>query len=375
MKMNVTMQQVARAAKVSCATVSLALRGKPQIPEDTRLRVCRIARKLGYTPNPLVSALMATRRCKRVQFQATLAFLTGHASRDGWRRFTPAYAALFDGASARARELGYAVEDFWLRDPEINPARLQQILLTRGIHGVILAPQPLEEASLPALDWSDFSILAIGYSIRRPEFHRISHDYFHGMMLVLSRCRTKGYRRIGLYLDRRVSTVTFNLWYAAYLAEQRTSPDAEAIEPLIVEGPNDATLRSWLSQQRPDCLVCLDPWRLEQNGLIPRGFPTASLNVDESPRPIPGVSRDFGVIGAAAVDRIVSLVQYNDRGIPARPQTILLQGLWVHDDLLIPNRHTQQTATHKRFNKKRVSGRSSRPRRNNRLSASSLMTR
>lgn len=59
-----------------------------------------------------------------------------------------------------------------------------------------------------------------------------------------------------------------------------------------------------------------------------------SLNVDEAPHPMPGVSRDFEVIGEAAVDRVVSLLQHNQRGVPKRPRTLLIEGLWSHDELL-----------------------------------------
>jgi hypothetical protein len=40
------------------------------------------------------------------------------------------------------------------------------------------------------------------------------------------------------------------------------------------------------------------------------------------------------VIGEAAVDRVVSLMQHNQRGIPPRPQTILIEGLWANEELL-----------------------------------------
>jgi len=334
--MKVTMEQIAQAAGVSRATVSLALRDKPQIPAETRRRVHREAQRLGYKPNPLVSALMSTRRRGRARFQATITFLTGHATEDGWRSFTPAYGELFDGARNRAQELGYELETLWWRAPGMTAARLQRVLRARGIHAILIAPQPLEDARVPELDWKTFSVLAVGYSVLEPEFHRISHDYFHGMSMALARCRARGYRRIGLFLDRRVSAVTFNLWHAAYLVEQRTTPGAERIDPLIAEGLEDPALADWLRRSHPDCLVCLNPWRLEDAGLLPRGFPTASLNIDESPRSMPGVSRDFGVIGATAVDRLVSLVQHNDRGIPKHPQTILMEGLWTHDELLPP---------------------------------------
>jgi len=332
--MKVTMEEVAAAAKVCRATVSLALRGRPGIPEATCRRVRQAAKKLGYTANPLVSALMATRRRGRARFQATLAPFTGHATREGWRRFTPAYGELFAGARSRAREIGYAIEDFWLHEPRLGPERLKQILKTRGIHGIIVAPMPIKDAVLPEFDWTDFSVLAVGYSVRTPEFHRISHDYFHGMKMALAHCRAKGYRRIGLFLDRHVSSVRFDLWHAAYLAEQRAAPGAERIEPLLAEDLDDPAIVPWLRDERPDCLVCLDPWRLEELGHLPKGFPAVSLNIDEAPRPMPGVSRDFEVIGEAAVDRVVSLMQHNQRGIPPRPQTILIEGLWANEELL-----------------------------------------
>ena len=43
---------VARAAGVSTATVSRALRGLPNVTEATRDRVRRVAEELGYAPLP-----------------------------------------------------------------------------------------------------------------------------------------------------------------------------------------------------------------------------------------------------------------------------------------------------------------------------------
>ncbi len=46
-----TMQQIAEAAKVSCATVSRCLSGREGVGEKTRERVLRICRDMGYSPN------------------------------------------------------------------------------------------------------------------------------------------------------------------------------------------------------------------------------------------------------------------------------------------------------------------------------------
>lgn len=221
-----------------------------------------------------------------------------------------------------------------MHQPKVSPERLKSILQARSIHGILLAPLTIENATLPAFDWSSFSVLAVGYSVREPEFHRISHDYFHGMTLALNHARSKGYRRIGLFLDRRVSRVLFNLWHAAYLAEQKTAQDAEPVEPLLAESWDDPSIGPWLRSQRPDAVVCLDPWSLKNLGRVPRDVALIALNTDEAPEPFPGVSRDFGLIGESSIDRMVSLLQHNVRGAPMRPQTVLIEGLWINDELL-----------------------------------------
>jgi hypothetical protein len=55
----------ARAAGVSIATASLALRNQPKFPMETAARVRHAAAELGYQPHPSVSALMAHIRAGR----------------------------------------------------------------------------------------------------------------------------------------------------------------------------------------------------------------------------------------------------------------------------------------------------------------------
>ena len=58
-KKPVTIKDIARQLDVSHTTVSLALRNHPSLPAATRARIQKLARELGYRPNPLVHALMA----------------------------------------------------------------------------------------------------------------------------------------------------------------------------------------------------------------------------------------------------------------------------------------------------------------------------
>jgi len=52
-----TIQDVAKRADVTAAAVSFALNGRPGVSEETRRRVVRIAREIGYRPNRAARAL------------------------------------------------------------------------------------------------------------------------------------------------------------------------------------------------------------------------------------------------------------------------------------------------------------------------------
>jgi LacI family transcriptional regulator len=75
----VTIRDVARVAGVSVATASKGLNGKGRMRPDTRERIVRSARDLGFRPNRNASSLASGRT-----------FTVGLLTRDGYGRFTPA---------------------------------------------------------------------------------------------------------------------------------------------------------------------------------------------------------------------------------------------------------------------------------------------
>jgi len=82
----ITMKQIATQAGVSQAAVSLSLANHPRISALTRARVQAVARRLGYQPNPYVSALMRSRRRGRpISDRPVLAIVCAYLTRDGWR--------------------------------------------------------------------------------------------------------------------------------------------------------------------------------------------------------------------------------------------------------------------------------------------------
>lgn len=88
-----TIEDVARLAEVSVATVSRALRGLPNVAESTRERVASAAASLKYRPDP-AAARLAARRTKTVT--------VGVPSVSGWY-----FSTVVAGAEAVCNEAGY----------------------------------------------------------------------------------------------------------------------------------------------------------------------------------------------------------------------------------------------------------------------------
>src|SRR5256885_16225015 len=97
-----TLREIARRAGVSHTTISLSLRNHPSIPERTRVRLRRLADRLGYRSNVLVSALMSQVRSKQQKSAPeVVGFLTGGPAGDAWKHH-PARAGFLPRGPPRA---------------------------------------------------------------------------------------------------------------------------------------------------------------------------------------------------------------------------------------------------------------------------------
>ena len=124
MSIHVTMRKVAEQAGVTQATVSMCLANNPRIPVATRERIRAVAAKLGYQPNPYVSALMRVRRQGRPHHdKPVIALINGLETAAAWRDSTAGTVRqMREGAIARAAELGYRaeLETRSARDPRVR---------------------------------------------------------------------------------------------------------------------------------------------------------------------------------------------------------------------------------------------------------------
>lgn len=334
---------LAALAGVCQTTVSLALRGDPSIPAATRERIRRLAAKAGYRPDPRVAGLMARiRRGRDRAARDCIALLVDAADREGWldRDYV---RRQHEGMAARAAELGFRTEPFFLRAPGMTPARLDRILHARGIRALVLAGPKRAELDLSALRWHDRACVTISYTWDDPAVDRVSSHHRHNMDVVLGELEARGHRRIGLSLQPHELTAVDRNWLSGLLVMQHRLPAARRL-PVFVgrhEPADFPAFAAWMRKWRPDALVTLSGWeetwlrRLELR--TPEDLGHACVNRPEDSR-VAGIEEDHALVGATAIELLVAQLQRNDYGLPARPRLTLIHGAWREGETLRPAR-------------------------------------
>jgi DNA-binding LacI/PurR family transcriptional regulator len=333
MEKHVTLRDIAKVTGVHFTTVGLALRNDPHVNAATAARVQETARRLGYTPNAMLSALSAYRRGRDRRFAGVLAYVLNYN------------AALYEGNVAEetlrqafdvyARSQGFSVEVFQVTDPEMNGRQLSRILRTRGIQGVLLPPRLPTPGPISALDWSQLSTVAVGYSITNVAAHRVTIHHAFNMRLCLRQLRARGYRRIGLVLHADFSERSLGIMLGAYLAEQYSQPAAHHVPPLYAQAVTKQALSRWLKTQRVDCVVLpghpldVHDWIKELGYAVPDEMGIALISRFGQSDHIAGIDEQNDLLGVAAGKCLVSLLQHNELGLPEYPLYTMVEGRWV----------------------------------------------
>lgn len=334
-----TLRDVARLAECHYSTVSLALRNHPRIRPETRTRVQDAARQLGYEPDAMLAALAAYRNTRApLTEHPSIAWLTNHHTREGWRHYTPCNIDYFDGASARARERGYKLEHFWLAQPGMTGRRMAEILRTRGVMGILLPPQ--ERMCAIDFDWESFATVTFGHTLLRPRLHLVANHEYRTMGLLFAELKRRHYRQIGLVDLREHDARVDHNWLAAYLIEQHKLGDVPKPPPLIFDRWNEEEFTRWVNLHRPEVIVTKLPEVLaclkRMGFAVPQDVGVAFHSLHERTEGLSGTKKNSFHIGVMAVDVLVDMLHRNERGAPQFPQLVMVEGSWVEGQTLRP---------------------------------------
>lgn len=328
----VPLRMIAEKTGLSRMAVSLALRDHPSIPPATRKRVQAAARRLGHRADPVIADLMARLRATRTHSEETLAIVTNQRDGRSWEDF-PTHRAYYEGAKARAEQLGYKVEEFRLHEDGMTEKRLSQILWTRGIEGVLIFPLLGNPGFFDMrLEWKRFSSAAIAFSLRSPLLHRSCVHHTQAVLEACRHLRKLGYRRPGLAIEAQQDERTGHHWRAGFLCAQDLVPVPDPVPPLITPKWTFETFAEWFDRHRPDVVLGIDrplvDWIERCGARVPKDVGYANLDRTAEMGPISGIDQNSRQIGAAAIDLIIAGIRQHERGLPANPKTVMIEGTW-----------------------------------------------
>jgi DNA-binding LacI/PurR family transcriptional regulator len=335
MSNGITMKSIAVHAGVTQATVSMSLANNPRIPAVTRERIQAIARKLNYHPNPYVSTLMRIRRQgKPLKDQPALALVCALRTANGWRdHAAPTIRQMREGAFARATMRGYRAQEFWLHRDQMSNQRFSEMLHARGIQGMLLSPLG-EGDPTPALHWSYFASVSLSVPLPSLTVTTVCNDHYFSSVQVVRECHRRGYRRPGLLLRRAHQLRFQGRWEAGFLVGREMLGEVDSIQPLYVDDwPDVPRIMSWLKREKPDVIITpaadvLTTMLQRAGWKIPGDIGLALLACPELGDRCSGVYQNGRMIGALAVDTLISMVERHERGLPEQATTLMVEGQW-----------------------------------------------
>jgi LacI family transcriptional regulator len=328
----VTIRNIAEKANVHFTTVSLALRNSPRLKAETREKIQKIARAMGYAPDPMLSALNAYRQAHQpVHYQASIAWI--HNWPDPKHLYDcEEFNQYYRGACARAKDRGYTITSFWLQEPGMSIHRLHGVLRARNIRGALLAPQP-EANQFLDLNYKELSAVAFGYSMQPAVLDLITNHHVHTMNLLLKKTYELGYRRFGLCVPKDWDEKVDHAWQSCLLLLYELNPELPRI-PIFWSNwsaSGNQNLVKWMRKHRPDVIISSNdmPDQLRAAGFrIPEdvGFASPFLGWEETT--LSGIHQNDRLIGSKAVDMVIDMLHRGETGLPETPVRVLVEGVW-----------------------------------------------
>lgn len=178
----ITLKIVAERAEVSVNTASRAINNKPDINDETKKRVLKVAQELGYVRNATAVAL-------RTKKTGTIGVVIADNR-------NPFYAEVLNGIEEAAREKNYHIilvntqRDYQKEEEAIN------LLLAKRVDGLLIAPVQDRDDDIRNLIMANFPFVIVGRDFENIEMDAVYNDEIKGGFLVTEYLFTKGHKRI-----------------------------------------------------------------------------------------------------------------------------------------------------------------------------------
>ncbi len=334
-----TLRSLARELGLSRTTLSDALRGSPRVKAETVARVRAAAKAAGYERNPLTGAVMSQlRRSRGQQFRGVLAVIEiiEQPQTSFGVRYNESLAA---GIAARANDLGFKVERFIVGPNGVKLGRLDTILHTRGIQGLILLPA-VGFPDLSELSWHRYTAVYADYFIDHPPLHCVCSDHYRSMVALLHELHARGYRRPGLFMEIALDERLQFRWEGAFLALQKYLPGITEVPALQVREVTRETFTEWFKRYDPDVVmghfpVAMD-WMKACGAKLPKSHGFVCLNSLRTAGDCAAVDLRTGLLGARAAELVIGQLLHNEFGVPEQPSLTTIPAKLIDGPTLRP---------------------------------------
>jgi LacI family transcriptional regulator len=189
--MSVTLKDVAEAARVSISTASRALGGGGLASERTQARLARIARELGYRPNPIARGLKTG--------QSRLVGLLIHNLTNA------SFQVIAEVVQARLKALNYQMLLCIAGDDPQQERDTLNTLADHRVDGLIVVPTGKSGAELTALA-NELPIVCLIRRDSKTDLETVLADDPQGAYVGTRYLIELGHRRIGLIVGRADTT-------------------------------------------------------------------------------------------------------------------------------------------------------------------------
>lgn len=328
------------------STAWRALKNDTYVATGRRAEIRAIAKRLGYTPDPMLSALSNYRRkLQPPAYRSTLAWVSNFPTRRAWQAL-PHIRAYHEGALAFAASQGYKLDECWLCEDGMSPKRAREVLLARGIRGLIFAPQPVANTHID-IDVEPFSCVSLGYSLAAPRLHVVTNHQHASTLQCLRQLGALGHGRIGLASSTDHLRRAQHNFEGAYCLLQHHQPESRRIPMFLVEGRDDPrniaasreAFLAWFERHQPTAIVATfaeaRTWLEATGRRVPDDVGLATLSRIQQPT-WSGIDQQEREIGARAVELLISIFQSGERGVPATPLRLLVEGRWIDGGTVRP---------------------------------------
>ncbi|MCB1120257.1 MAG: LacI family transcriptional regulator [Verrucomicrobiae bacterium] len=328
----VSIRKISEVTNYSVATVSEALRNSGRVREETRMKILKAAEQLGYQRNSFVGEVMSRmRRSQVTDYRGTVAVLESKSFQEA-RMKSRWHKEIFKGAVDRANDLGFKLDFFQFEDSHRSFKRIHQVLVSRGIEGIFLPPYA-HSWNLEGIDWNCFSAVQLDYGLENVRMHTVMPDHHTSLLNSLKRLEAMGYRRPGLFVERFQDDRIMLKWLAGYEAFINKSTECSSVSVFEPEDLERENFFEWFRRYRPDVLLGhrseVIGW-LEEEGIeTPKDVGFFSLNLHHTPRQTAGLNLQPRLIGAAAIEILISQIHLQQRGVPKTAYTTSIEGEWV----------------------------------------------